>query len=153
MIFMILQDWYITNERLGIACLTSTSVTTFRATCKIRSRANKTMFSHDGLFLIFFISRKTRVLKSICRRYENNRSAVSSLKSPLDWSWRINTCLTMLRFQFQRRRHVLPRTPSTWSIIVILFANRQILNIHFRRELCIVRSSIKKFMDFSKLYF
>jgi len=148
---MILQDWYITNEQLGIACLTRTSVITFRATCKIRSRANKMILMM--VFFNFLYKSQERVLKSICRRYKNNWSAVSSLKSPLDWLWRMNTCLTMLRFQFQRRRHVLPRTPSTWSIIVILFANRQILNIHFRRELCIMRSSIKKFMDFSKLYF
>lgn len=101
--------------------------------CEIRfSSIKSSMVSHGT----FSISRKGVSESQFRRGYENNRSAVSSLKSPLDWSWRMNTCLAMLRFQFQPRRHVLPRAPSTWSIIIILSANRQILNIeiYFCRE-------------------
>lgn len=137
---MILRDWYITNEWLGIACLTSTSVATFRAMRKIKSSSNKAMVSYG----IFSVSRKGVSWSQFRKRYKNNRSVVSSWKSPFDWSWRMNTCLTVLRFQFHPRIHVLPRVPTMWFIIVILPTNRQILNIeiHFCRKLCIVHVGI-----------
>ena len=101
---MILWDWYITNERLGIACLTNTSVITFRAMRKIKSSSNKAMVSYG----ISSASRKGVSRSQFRKGYENNRSAVSSWKSPFDWSRRMNTCLTVLRFQFHPRKHGLP---------------------------------------------
>ena len=96
---MILRDWYITNERLGIACLTDTSVITYRAMHKIKSSSNKAMVSYG----ISSVTRKGVSWSQFRKGYKNNRCAISSWKSPFDWSWRMNTCLTVLCFQFQPR--------------------------------------------------
>jgi len=97
---MILRDWYITNERLGIACLTNTSVITYRAMHKIKSSSNKAMVSNE----ISSVSRKGVPWSQFRKGYKNNRRAISSWKSPFDWSWRMNTCLTVLCFQFHPRK-------------------------------------------------
>lgn len=144
---MIIRDWYIANERLGIACLTSYILLS-------APRAGIRSSSIQRWYLMELFPQVARACLKVnfVGGNENNRSAV---KSPLDWSWRMNTCLAMLRFQFQPRRHVLPRASSTWCIIVILPANRQILNveIHFKNDVPVCILVWKELTDFSRIHF
>lgn len=83
------------------------------------------------------------VLKSILWDTNNQSAVSSSLKSPLDWLWRMNTCFYYILLSILPERHVFPRASDMRFIIVIpLAASQQILNtkIHFHRKASLMHS-------------